>query len=159
MDLHERILADLHEAMRAGDQRRKLAIRAVRAAITNAEVDRGRSLTDEEVLGLIAKEVKQRRDSIAQFRKGQREDLVSAEQAEIEALESFLPHQLSSDEIRAAAQGVIAELGAEGPRDLASVMRQLMPSMRGRADGGEVSRIVRDLLKKRERPVGPAGSQ
>ena len=146
MDIQQQLLANLKDAMRRGDQRRKLAIRAVRAAITNAEVERRRSLTEDEILAPIAKEVKQRRDSIAQFRKGDREDLVAQEQAEIEALEGYLPRQLSAEEIRAEAQRVIAEAGATSPRDMGRVMGKLMPAMRGRADGGQVSQIVRELL-------------
>lgn len=146
MDLQQQLLADLKDAMRSGDQRRKLAIRAVRAAITNAEIERRRPLTEDEILALIAKEVKQRRESIAQFRKGGREDLVAQEQAEIEALEKYLPCQLSPEEIRAEAQRVIAEVGATGPRDMGKVMGKLMPAMRGRADGRQVSQIVRELL-------------
>jgi len=146
MDLRQQLTADLKDAMRRGDQRRKLAIRAVRAAITNAEVERRRSLTEDEILALIAKEVKQRHDSIAHFRKGEREDLVAQEQAEIETLERYLPRQLSAEEIRAEAQRVIAEVGATGPRDVGRVMRELMPTMRGQADGGQVSQIVWELL-------------
>jgi len=146
MDLRQQLTADLKDAMRRGDQRRKLAIRAVRAAITNAEVERRRSLSEDEILALIAKEVKQRHDSIAHFRKGEREDLVAQEQAEIETLERYLPRQLSAEEIRAEAQRVIAEVGATGPRDVGRVMRELMPTMRGQADGGQVSQIVRELL-------------
>jgi len=146
VDLQQRLLDDLKDAMRSGDQRRKLAIRAVRAAITNAEIERRRSLTEDEILALIAKEVKQRRESIVQFRKGGREDLVAQEQAEIEALEKYLPRQLSPEEIRAEAQRVIAEVGATGPRDMGRVMGKLMPAMRGRADGRQVSQIVRELL-------------
>jgi len=146
MDLRQQLTADLKDAMRRGDQRRKLAIRAVRAAITNAEVERRRSLTEDEILALIAKEVKQRHDSIAHFRKGEREDLVAQEQAEIETLERYLPRQLSAEEIRAEAQRVIAEVGATSPRDMGRVMRELMPAMRGQADGGQVSQIVRELL-------------
>ena len=146
MDLRQQLTADLKDAMRRGDQRRKLAIRAVRAAITNAEVERRRSLTEDEILALIAKEVKQRHDSIAHFRKGEREDLVAQEQAEIETLERYLPRQLSAEEIRAEAQRVIAEVGATSPRDMGRVMRELMPAVRGRADGGQISQIVRELL-------------
>jgi len=148
MDLRERLTADLRDAMRARDERRKLAIRAVRAAITNAEVERRRALTEDEILALIAKEVSQRRDSIAQFRKGGREDLVAQEQAEIEVLEKYLPRQLSAEEIRAEAQEVIARVGATGPRDMGRVMRELMPAMRCRADGRQVSQIVQELLRE-----------
>lgn len=146
MDLRERLLADLKEATRRSEQRRKLAIRAVRAAIINAEVERRRSLTEDEILGLIAKEVKQRQDSIVEFRRGRREDLVAQEQAEIDVLEEYLPRQLSAEEIRAEARKVIAQTGATSPRDMGRVMGELMPAMRGRADGGQVSQIVRELL-------------
>jgi len=146
MDLRERLLADLKEATRRSEQRRKLAIRAVRAAIINAEVERRRSLTEDEILGLIAKEVKQRQDSIVEFRRGRREDLVAQEQAEIDVLEEYLPRQLSAEEIRAEARKVIAQMGATSPRDMGRVMGELMPAMRGRADGGQVSQIVRELL-------------
>lgn len=146
MDLQQQLLDDLKDAMRSGDQRRKLAIRAVRAAIINAEVERRRSLTEDEILALIAKEVKQRRESIVQFRKGGREDLVAQEQAEIDVLEEYLPRQLSPEEIRSEARNVIAEVGATSSRDMGRVMKELMPAMRGRADGRQVSQIVRELL-------------
>ena len=146
MDLQQQLLGDLKDAMRRGDQRRKLAIRAVRAAILNAEVERRRSVTEDEILALIAKEVKQRRDSIAHFRKGGREDLVAQEQAEIDVLEEYLPRQLSPEEIRAEARNVIAEVGATSPRDMGRVMKELMAAVRGRADGRQVSQIVRELL-------------
>lgn len=149
MDLRQQLRDDLWDAMRRGEDRRKLAIRAVRAAITNAEVERRRSLTEDEILALIAREVKQRHDAILLFRKAEREDLVAKEQAEAEALERYLPRQFSTDDIQAEAQRVIAEVGATGPRDMGSVMRELMPAMRGRADGGQVGRIVRELLAAR----------
>ena len=146
MDLRQQLTADLRDSMRAGDQRRKLAIRAVRAAITNAEIERQRPLTEDEILALVAKEVKQRHDSIDQFQKGGRQDLVAQEQAEIEALERYLPRQLSAEEIRVEAQRIIAETEAASPRDMGRVMRELIPAMRGRAAGGLVSQIVRELL-------------
>jgi uncharacterized protein YqeY len=146
MDLQQQLSADLKDAMRSRDERRKLAIRAVRAAITNAEVERRRSLTEDEILALVAREVKQRRESITYFQEGDREDLVAQEQAEIDALEKYLPRQLSVEEIRSEARRVIEELGATSPRDMGRVMREVMPAMRGRADGGQVSQIVRELL-------------
>jgi uncharacterized protein YqeY len=146
MDLQQQLSADLKDAMRSRDERRKLAIRAVRAAITNAEVERRRSLTEDEILALVAREVKQRRESITYFQEGDREDLVAQEQAEIDALEKYLPRQLSVEEIRSEARRVIEEVGATSPRDMGRVMREVMPAMRGRADGGQVSQIVRELL-------------
>ena len=146
MDLQQQLSVDLKDAMRSRDERRKLAIRAVRAAITNAEVERRRSLTEDEILALVAREVKQRRESITYFQEGGREDLVAQEQAEIDALEKYLPRQLSTEEIRSEAQRVIEEVGATSPRDMGRVMREVMPAMRGRADGGQVSQIVRELL-------------
>jgi uncharacterized protein YqeY len=146
MSLREQLSLDLKEAMRHRDERRKLAIRAVRAAITNAEVERRRPLTEDEILALIVKEVKQRQESMAQFRQGGREDLVAQEEAELRVLEGYLPRPLSDEELRAEARRVMGEVGATGLRDMGKVMGPLMAVVRGRADGGQVSQIVRELL-------------
>lgn len=148
MTLEERLDADLKEAMRRGDTARKLAIRAVKAAITEAKVagEVARSLSDQEILALIAKQVKQRRDSIAEFIKGGRPDLVAQEEAEIAVLESYLPPQLDEAAIRERARQVIAELGVTDLKGIGSVMKRLMNELRGQADGQVINRIVRELL-------------
>lgn len=151
MTLEERLDADLKDAMRSGDSVRKLAIRAVKTAMTEAKVagTEQRVLTDEDVLRLIQRQVKQRRDSIAEFAKGGRTDLISKEEAEIAILEQYLPAQLGEAEIRARAQAVIAELGATDQKAMGPVMKRLTTDLRGQADGTLVSRVVRELLTQR----------
>jgi|YNPBryantNP2012_1023418.scaffolds.fasta_scaffold03820_3 uncharacterized protein YqeY len=146
--LEERLNNDLKEAMRRNDETRKLAIRAVKAAITQAKVagTEARELSEQEVLAIIAKQIKQRRESIEEFTKGNRPDLVAKEQAEIEVLEAYLPKQLSEEEIRARAQAVIAELGVTDLKGLGPVMKRLTAELKGVADGSTINRIVRSLL-------------
>jgi uncharacterized protein len=148
MTLEERLDADLKDAMRSGDDVRKLAIRAVKTSITEAKVagTEQRTVSDEDVLRILQKQVKQRRDSVAEFTKGGRLDLVAKEEAEIAVLEKYLPQQMSEDEIRARAQAVIAELGVTDQKGMGAVMKRLTADLRGQADGTTVSRIVRELL-------------
>jgi uncharacterized protein YqeY len=151
MTLEERLDADLKEAMRAGDNVRKLAIRAVKTAVTEARVagTEQRAVTDEDVLRILQKQVKQRRDSIAEFTRGGRADLVAKEEAEIAVLEKYLPQQMSEDAIRVRAQAVITELGVTDAKGMGQVMKRLTADLRGQADGSLVSRIVRELLAGR----------
>lgn len=148
--LEERLNNDLKEAMRRSDETRKLAIRAVKAAIAQAKVAgaEARELSEQEVLAIIAKQIKQRRESIEEFTKGNRPDLVAKEQAEIEVLETYLPAQLGEEEIRARAQAVIAELGVTDMKGLGPVMKRLTAELKGAADGGTINRIVRSLLSQ-----------
>jgi uncharacterized protein YqeY len=148
MTLEERLANDLKDAMRRGDETRKLAIRAVKTAIQQAKVagTEARELSEQEVLAIIAKQVKQRRESIEEFTKGRRPDLVAKEQAEIEVLETYLPKQLSEDEIRARAAAVIAELGVTDMKGLGPVMKRLSADLKGLADGGVINRVVSGLL-------------
>ena len=148
MTLEERLDADLKEAMRTGDNTRKLAIRSAKTAITEAKVagTEQRALSDEDVLRILQKQVKQRRDSVAEFTKGGRPDLVQKEEAEIAVLEKYLPQQMSEDEIRVCAQAVIAELGVTDQKGMGPVMKRLTADLRGQADGSVVSRVVRELL-------------
>lgn len=148
MTLEERLNIDLKDAMRSGDEPRKLAIRSVKTAITEAKVAgaAARTLTDQDVLAIIAKQVKQRRDSIAEFAKGGRLDLVAKEEAEIAVLENYLPRQLDEAEIRDRARAVIAELGVSDLKGIGPVMKRLTAELRGVADGQLVNRVVRELL-------------
>jgi len=132
--------------MRAGDERRKLAIRSAKTAIRNAEVAKMAPLDENEMLAVIAKEVKQRRESIEEFKRGGRPDLVAEEEAELAVLESYLPRQLTAEEIELHAQTVIEMLKAVGQADLGHVMRHMMADLKGRADGRLVNQIVRRLL-------------
>lgn len=151
MTLEERLDADLKDAMRSGDNVRKLAIRAAKTAITETRVagTEQHTLSDEDVLRILQKQVKQRRDSVAAFIAGGRPDLVAEEEAEIAVLEKYLPQQVSEDEIRARAQVVIAELGVTDQKGMGPVMKRLTADLRGQADGSVVSRIVRELLAGR----------
>ena len=148
MTLEERLDADLKDAMRSGDTTRKLAIRAVKTAITEAKVagTEVKTLSDADVLAIITKQVKQRRDSIIEYTKGGRPDLAVQEQAEIAVLEVYLPQQLSEAEIRERAQAVIAELGVTDMKGFGSVMKRLSADLRGIADGQIINRVVRELL-------------
>lgn len=146
MNLKDRLNNDLKQAIRQGDERRKSTIRLVRAAITNAEIERGKELGDEEVLAIIAGQVKQRRESVAEFAKGGRQDLVDQEEEELRILLGYLPAQMSRQEIEAAARQVIAEVGATGLAQMGEVMRRLMPQLKGKADGSLVNQVVREIL-------------
>jgi hypothetical protein len=148
MTLEEQLAADLKEAMRSGDETRKLAIRSVKTAITEAKVSgtEARALTDQDILAIIAKQIKQRRDSAAEFAKGGRTDLVAKEEAEIAVLQPYLPEQLGDEAIRQRAEAVISELGVTDLKGMGPVMKRLSVELRGRADGQAINRIVRELL-------------
>jgi len=150
MDLMDRLNADLREAMRSGHQARKLALRAVKTAIREAEVagQEARTLSEQEMLTIIAKQAKQRRDAIVEFEKGGRQDLVGQERAELAVLESYLPKQLTREEIAEKAKRAIAEVGATSPRQMGLVMRPLMQELRGLADGKLVNQVVQELLRE-----------
>jgi uncharacterized protein YqeY len=151
MDLRDRLMDDLKEAMRQRDERRKTTIRSVIAAIKKAETELDSSgervsLDDEDILAIIAKQAKQRQESITEYQRGGREDLVAEEEAELAILQTYLPRQLTREEIETEARQVIAEIGAGSPRDMGKVMKPLMARLRGRADGKEVNQVVRELL-------------
>jgi hypothetical protein len=148
MTLEEQLAADLKEAIRSGDETRKLAIRSVKTAITEAKVSgtEARALTDQDILAIIAKQIKQRRDSAAEFAKGGRTDLVAKEEAEIAVLQPYLPEQLGDEAIRQRAEAVISELGVTDLKGMGPVMKRLSVELRGRADGQAINRIVRELL-------------
>jgi uncharacterized protein len=148
MNLTERLMADLKEAMRNGDVVRRDTVRMVRAAIKNAEIDRQRSITDEEVLGIIAHEIKKRHESIEQFQQGHREDLVAKEKAELDVLQQYLPAQMSREQVSEVVQQIVTALGATGIAQLGPVMRQAMAQLKGKADGRLVNEVVREILSK-----------
>jgi hypothetical protein len=146
MTLKNSLIKDLKQAMRQGHERRKSTIRLVRAAIANAEIERGEELGDDDVLAIIAKQARQRRESVAEFAKAGRQDLVDQEEEELEILLSYLPTQMSRDEIEVAAQQVIAEVGATSMGQMGEVMRRLMSQLKGKADGSLVNQVVREIL-------------
>ncbi len=146
MSLIEQINSDLKDSMKSGDKFRTETIRGLKSAIKYAEIEAGATLDDAGVLAVISKQAKQRRDSITEFQKANRTDLVEKEEAELALLETYLPVQLSAEEITAKAQAVIAQLGVSGPKAMGQVMKELVPQLQGRADGKLVSQVVRDLL-------------
>ena len=148
MNLNEQVAADLTAAMKAKDAARLSALRMLKAAITNkGMVEKGRELNDAEVLQVVASLVKQRRDSIEQFEKAGRTDLVEKETGEIAILEHYLPPAASADEIDAAVAEAIAETGASSPKDMGKVMKAVMPKLSGKnVDGRTVNEAVRRTL-------------
>jgi uncharacterized protein YqeY len=146
MTLSQRLQRDLQQAIRDKDGNRKSAIRLVRAAILNEQIAKQRELADEDILEIIRKEIKQHRESLSEFEKGQRADLVTEEQEQLAVLLSYLPPQMSRSEIVGAAQQAIAEVQPSGPEQLGQVMRILMPRVRGKADGKTVNEVVKELL-------------
>ena len=146
MSLKGQITDDMKSAMKAGDKDRLKVVRLAMAAIKQVEVDTREELDDAETLAVITKMVKQRRDSIEQYESGGREDLAAIERAEIEVLETYLPEQLSDEELTAMVDEVIAATGAESIRDMGKVMGQIKAKAAGRADMGAVSATVKERL-------------
>jgi uncharacterized protein len=146
VNLRERLQAGITAAMRSGDALRRDTLRMAENAIYNAEKRERRTYSDEEVVAVLGREVKTRRESIEAFRKCDREDLAAKEAAEIEILAEFLPEPLSDDELQALVDEAVGATGASGPRDLGKVMGWLAPRTRGRADGRRVSELVSGRL-------------
>ena len=149
MSLRATLSADMKQAMKereAGKQRLSV-IRMVWAAIRNKEIDTKKELDDNEVCGLLMKEVKQREDSITEFKKANRTDLVEANEQEIAILKKYLPEQLSDEDLKAIVQETIAATGAKTMKDMGRVMGAVMAKAKGRAEGGKISAFVRELLK------------
>ncbi len=148
-----RIESDMRASVKAQDAVRRDTLRFALAAIHNEEVARRRELTDEEVLAVLDKQAKMRRESIEAFEKGARADLVAKETAELRIIEGYLPQQLGHDEIVALARAAIVETGAASPQEQGKVMQKLMPQVKGRADGKLVAGVVAELLR------GTAGAE
>jgi hypothetical protein len=144
--LKQKLTDDLKQALRDGDKVRRSVIRLVIAAIRNAEIARQATLEDADILGVIAKEIRQRKESIEAFKQGQRQDLVAQEEAELAILEEYLPRQMTREEIIAEARRVITEVGAQGLGDKRKVMPRLIAQLKGRADGREINAVVTELL-------------
>ncbi len=146
MSLREKITEDMKAAMRAKDSARLSAIRLLQAAIKQKEVDERVTVDDSATLAIIEKQIKQRKDSIEQFEKAGRTDLADKERAELNLLAAYLPSQMSGEELLAAIDAAIAELGATGPQAIGKLMALLKPRLAGRADMGAVSALVKQRL-------------
>ena len=145
--MKQQLADDLKQALRDGDKLKRSVIRMVMAAIQNTEIARQAALDNADILGIIAKEIRQRHESIEAFRQGDRQDLVAQEEAELAILEQYLPPQLTRDEIIAEARLVIEEVGAQEPGDKGKVMPKLIAKLKGKADGREINSVVTELLQ------------
>ncbi len=147
MSLQEEIGEQLKQAMRDKDQTALAALRGIKSALQYKQVEPGaKELDDATVLQVIQKEVKKRKDSIEQFRQGNREDLAAAEEAQLAIIEKYVPREMSDAEIGELAKAAIAELGASTKKEMGAVMKTIMPQVAGRADGKRVNQIVGGLL-------------
>lgn len=146
METQKQIESDFKDAMRANDDLRKRTLRLVLSTIKLAEIETGKPLFEGDVLSIIQKEIKSRRESIADAERADRPDLVKVSESEIDVLETYLPLALTQEEIETMANEAIAEVGATSPKEMGQVMKVLMPRVQGRADGSVVSQTVRQLL-------------
>jgi uncharacterized protein YqeY len=152
VSLRDRLDTELKAAMRSNDAARRDALRMVLAAVQRAEKEGKRALSDDEMIGLLSRELKVRRESVEAFRGGGREDLVAKEEAAIAVVSEFMPQPLGEAELKSLVEQGIAETGAASPRDMGKVMNWLSPKTRGRADGKQVSQLVTQLLAARANP-------
>ena len=148
MGLKEKLESDLKQALRTKDEPRKTTLRLALAAIKNAEIAKGGQLDENELTAVVSQQAKQRRESIAQFAAGGRQDLVAQEEEELKILMPYLPAQLSEEEIRSRALEVIEQVEATSLAQMGEVMRVLMPQLKGKADGQVVRATVRGLLSQ-----------
>jgi uncharacterized protein YqeY len=146
MGVRETIDADIKDAMKAGAKDKVSALRMLVAALKNKQIDKRRPLTDDEVVETVRSLIKQRKDSIEQFAKGGRQDLVDKETAEVSVLEVYLPRQLAREEVEKLIQEVLGQTGAQGSKDMGKVMKALVPLLAGRADNKLVSELVKHAL-------------
>jgi len=146
MSLKERLLEDMKVAMRDKDIIRKNAVQMARSAVLQVEKDTRTTLDDEGVIEIIAKEVKKRKDSLPEYEKSTRQDLIDSLKAEIDVLMKYLPQQLTEEELEVIVKQAITETGAVSARDMGKVMQLVMPQVKGRADGSAINRIVKKIL-------------
>ena len=155
MTLQQRIETAMHDAMRARDRQRTQTLRMAMAAAQNKQIELRRPLTDADLVDVLARQVKQRRESVELYRDAGREQLAADEEAEAAILTEFLPQQLEADELERMVLAAIEATGASSPADLGRVMGRIAPQIKGRADGGAVSGLVRRLLAERAAEASP----
>ncbi len=148
--LDDRLMADLKEAMRRGDDLRRSVLRMLRSALRNEEIARQRPLTQQEAWQVVARQAKMRREAAEEYRRAGRVDLAEQEEAELEVLLEYLPPQMSEEEIRPLARDVALEVAAKSQKDMGKVMKILLARLEGRADPATVSKVVRDVLLELE---------
>jgi len=146
--LKQKIAEDLKQSMRSGDKVKLAAVRLLLSAVKYAEMAKQAELTDADIYGVIAREIRQRHESIESFKKGNRPDLIIEEETELAVLQTYLPAQASREEIVAAAKKIITETGAQGQRDKGKVMPKLVAEFKGKADGRIINEVVSELLSQ-----------
>ena len=144
--MRNQILEDLKAAMKAQDKMKLAVIRMVKSAMQMEELNKKRELTDDEVIDVISKQIKTRKDSIKEFEKGSREDLIEATSKEIDILTAYLPKQLTDEEVMEIIEKVFAEIKPESGKDMGKIMKAVTPLVKGKADMGKVSSIIREKL-------------
>ncbi|MFB5762725.1 GatB/YqeY domain-containing protein [Paenibacillus medicaginis] len=147
MNLSERLNEDMKQAMKSKDKFKLSTIRMVRSTIKNLEIELKRDLDDNELLDILSREIKQRKDALQEFEKAGRDELAESNKAEIELLSQYLPVQLTEEEIKVIVQQTIQETGASSKADMGKVMAALMPKVKGRADGKLVNQAVQQFLQ------------
>ncbi len=147
MNLSERLNEDMKQAMKSQEKFRLSVIRMVRSSIKNVEIDLKRPLEDQEVLDILSREIKQRKDALQDFEKAGRQDLIDNAKAEIDVIATYLPQQLTEEEIRAIVAETIQEVGASSKAEMGKVMAALMPKVKGRAEGKLVNQAVQQMLQ------------
>jgi len=147
MSLSDKLTQDMKDSLRAGDKIRLGVIRMLRAQLKNAVIDRGEELTEDEMLSVLSSAAKMRKEAIEKFQEGNRQDLVDQETAELEIIRGYMPEPLSEGDFSVLIEKAVHEVGAKGMGDLGLVMKQIMPQVRGRVEGGLVNRLVRDKLQ------------
>lgn len=146
MSLSDRLNEDMKQAMKSQDKFKLSVIRMVRSTIKNSEIELKRALDDNEVLDVLTREIKQRKDSLQEFTKAGRDDLAESLKAELVILAEYMPQQLSEEEVKAIVQQTIQQIGASSKADMGKVMTALMPQVKGRADGKLINQLVQQLL-------------
>lgn len=138
--------SDIKEALKSGQKEKLTVLRGLKSDLKYAQIDKGKELTEEDVIGVLSSAAKKRRDSIEQFQAGERQDLVDSETFGLNIIEQYLPKQLSEDELRQIIKDAVAESGAESPQQIGLVMKVVMPKVKGKADGKVVNRLVSEIL-------------
>jgi uncharacterized protein YqeY len=149
MSLFEKIDQDMKQALKARDKERLSVLRGLKSDLKYRQIDKGDELSEEDAIAVLSSAAKRRRESIDEFRKGGREDLVRKERFELEVITTYLPQQLSEEKLREIIREAIAETGADSPQKLGLVMKIVMPKIKGQADGKLVNKLAMDMLAKK----------
>ncbi|HWR81757.1 MAG TPA: GatB/YqeY domain-containing protein [Candidatus Deferrimicrobium sp.] len=149
MSLLQKIDADMKQALKAGQKSKLTVLRGLKSELKYKQIDKGGELTDEEMIGVLSSVAKKHRESIEEFQRGGRQDLVTKEQSELEFVLSYLPQQLGEEQIREIIRQAIVDSGADSPQKLGAVMKLVMPQIKGQADGKLVNRLAAEMLAKK----------